>query len=322
MLPKASFCLNIPRTGTTFLSFFFNNADYLELKRRIGLNYLTVSSQASLNFVKAVKRYSFEYGNLNCRLSHHHAGYSSFSYELRKHPKICVLRDIKEWYYSYYLYYTHRNNSLLTKVMRLFMDNVDCGLDKEMQLLILKYKQEFIDRCKEEELDIHSIQYLSMKFFIWFNDTIRMRVMMNQWVGMKSLSKKKMGFLTFRSIVILFNDPKKILSMEVNEFDEYLASGKYMRDIKCDFFLDFNNFKDQLCSLMIDELGYTQDIILFLKENIGKINQVPEKKKQQLMQEREIDKNDLFAQVFKDEEVYVKYILPLRLVDDAFHNFK
>ncbi len=55
--------------------------------------------------------------------------------------------------------------------------------------------------------------------------------------------------------------------MRADERDAYFASGAYLQDVRCDFFLDFDRLTDQLSRVMVDELGYTPEIDAFLKRN-------------------------------------------------------
>ena len=48
MQPKPSLCLNIPKTGSSWMRHFFDAADWLERKRRCGLGHRTVPLRASL----------------------------------------------------------------------------------------------------------------------------------------------------------------------------------------------------------------------------------------------------------------------------------
>ena len=308
MLPKSSLCLNVPKTGTVFIRYFFDSADYLELKRLCGLKYLTMPNPIGREAVRRIKKYGFKYGSRNCGFTHH-VRYSTLPHGVRKYPKICVLRDLKYWYCSYYLYCMGRcstKKNLLFRTVRRFVYDEDSKQDKKALPILLRHKQEFVDKFKNENVD--SIEDISLEFFIWFNQTLKMKAMMNKLIGINSFPRE-MGFLTFRFIVILFNDPKKVFSMNASEFDEYFASGKYLRDIQCDFFLDFNNFVDQLCSVMVNELGYNREVIAFLKERMDKKNESNKRNKMKVM--RKLD-GSLFAQILKDEEVYVKYFLPLR----------
>ena len=84
MLPKPSLCLNIPKTGSSWMRHFFDAADWLELRRRCGLGHRTPPLRASLELVRMAKRYGPEWGSLNCRARDHHAGYGSLP--AREHP--------------------------------------------------------------------------------------------------------------------------------------------------------------------------------------------------------------------------------------------
>ena len=109
-VPSPSLCLNIPKTGSSFTSRFFDAADWLELRRRCGLGRLAAPNRASVELVRRIKRYGPGWGNLTCRFWDHHAGYSSLPSDLRRHPKLCTLRDLRGWYCSFYLYIHDRDD--------------------------------------------------------------------------------------------------------------------------------------------------------------------------------------------------------------------
>ena len=119
-MPRPSLCLNIPKTGSSFTSRFFDAADWLELRRRCGLGRLAAPNRASVEIVRRIKRYGPGWGNLTCRFWDHHVGYSSLPSDLRRHPKLCTLRDLRGWYCSFYLYYTTAmTDTLLWRAIRL-----------------------------------------------------------------------------------------------------------------------------------------------------------------------------------------------------------
>ena len=85
-MPRPSLCLNIPKTGSSFTSRFFDAADWLELRRRCGLGRLAAPNRASVEIVRRIKRYGPGWGNLTCRFWDHHAGYSSLPSDLSAIP--------------------------------------------------------------------------------------------------------------------------------------------------------------------------------------------------------------------------------------------
>ena len=95
-----------------------------------------------------------------------------------------------------------------------------------------------------------------MEFVVWFNRTVRLEVMMKKWVGMDGMPSARTGFLTFRAITVLFDDPGKVLRMRAGERDAYFASGSDLQDLWCDFFLDFDRLTDRLSRVMVDDIGY------------------------------------------------------------------
>ena len=308
-LPRPSLCLNVPKTGSSYTARFFNAADWLELGRRCGLNRLRVPNRAAVEAVKRIKRHWLEYGNLNCRVWNHHAGYSTLPAGIRHHPKVCTLRDLRDWYCSFHLYYTRSMpDTMLQRAIALLVDGEDRERDRFARATMLQHREAFVERFEGEDADARSIEGVSVDFLVWFMETIRTPVMLRGWAGTESWPKE-IGFLTFRTIVILFDDPKKVFAMEAAEFDAYFASGRYLRDLRCDFFLDFDRLADGLCGLMIDELGYRRDIVLFLKEHADRVNASPADAKPRIL--RQLDADGLFARLRGREEVYEKYFLPL-----------
>ena len=88
------------------------------------------------------------------------------------------------------------------------------------------------------------------------------------------------------------------------------ASGAYLQDVRCDFFLDFDQLTDQLSRVMVDELGVLRpEIVAFLKRNCRRVNASPEDAKRRAM--RELDAGDWFERTLEDEAVYETYLLPL-----------
>ena len=309
MLPRPSLCLNVPKTGSTYTVRFFNAADSLELGRRARLNRLRLPNRMTVEVVKRIKRHWLEYGNLNCRVWAHHAGYSTLPAGLRHHPKVCTLRDLRTWYCSFYLFYTRSmRDTLLQRAIALLVDGEDRERDERARAIMLRHREVFVERFRGEDASARSIENVSVDFLMWFMETIRTPVMLRTWAGAESWPKE-MGFLTFRTITILFEDPKKVFAMEAAEFDAYFASGRYLRDLRCDFFLDFNRLTERLCALMIDELGYRRDIVLFLKEHFGRVNTSPADEKPRIL--RALDAGGLFARIREREEIYEKYLLPL-----------
>ena len=309
VLPEPSLCLNIPKTGSTFTDRFFNAADWLELKRRCGLKHLSVPNRASVGVVKRLKRRWLEYGNLNCRIRHFHTGYSALPHAIRHYPKCCALRDVETWYCSFYLFYTRSmGNTMLSRAIRLLVDGDDCLRDERARAVMLMHRQAFVERFEREDATARSIKNISVEFLVWFMRTIRTPVMLNRWVGMES-GPRAMGFLTLRTITILFEDPKKVIGMEGDELDAYFASGRYLRDLRCDFFLRFDRLCERLCTVMIDKLGYSPDIVLFLGEHVGKENVSPNREKARIM--RALGRDGLLAGIREEEDIYERYLLPL-----------
>ena len=310
-MPGQSLCLNIPKSGSSFTSRFFDGADWLELRRRCGLGRLAVPNWTSIQIVRRIKRYGPGWGNLTCRFRDHHAGYSSLPSDLRRHPKLCALRELRGWYCSYYLYYTRvMTDTLLLRAVRLLVGGDATAVrDSSVGAILSRHRQAFLERFRSEDAGAGSIGNLSVEFVVWFTGTVRLEVMMNELVGMDARPAAPTGFLTFRAITILFDDPGKVFRVQADERDEYFASGRYLRDVRCDFFLDFDRLADQLCGVMVDELGYTPEIVAFLKENTGRRNESRADRKPRIM--GELDAGGWFAGTIENEAIYENYLLPL-----------
>ena len=310
-MPRPSLCLNIPKTGSSFTSRFFDAADWLEIRRQCGLTRLAVPSRAGIEIVRRIKRHGPAWGNLGCRSWDHHAGYSSLPRDLRRHPKLCVLRDVRAWYCSYYFYYTiAMTDTLLSRAIRMLVGG-DTGMvrnRKEWEILS-RHRRAFVERFRNEDADADSLENLSVAFLVWFTRTVRLEVMMAAWAGMDRMPDWRIGFLTFRAITVLFDDPGKVFRMQAEEVDAYFASGQYLRDVRCDFFLDFDHLTDQLCRVMVDEFGYTPAIVAFLKKNTGHLNVSPDDRKAGVMSK--LDTGGWFAGTLEDEVIYRNYLLPL-----------
>lgn len=310
MPPRTSFCLNIPKTGSTYTRHFFAAADCLELQRRwCRRTRHRMPSRASIGIVTRIKQYGLEYGNLNCRSPRHHAGYDSLPHDLRHHRKLCALRSIKTWYCSFYLYHTRSmRNAMLLRAIRLLVYGEESVLDERARAIMLGQREAFVRKFMREGASARSTENISVEFFLWFIEAIRNPIMMHRDVG-PDTSSNEIGFLTFRAITILFEDPWPILGMDADRFDAYFASGQYLHDLRCDFYLDFDRLTDQLCSLMTDELGYSREIVLFLRDRVGRINVSPDRERTRAM--RALGANRRFERIREKERIYEKYLLPL-----------
>ena len=308
MLPKPSLCLNIPKTGSSWMRHFLDAADWLELKRRCGLSPRRVPLRAGLRFVRMAKRHGPAWGNVNCRVPDHHAGYSSLPQSIRRHPKLCSLRGVPSWYCSAFLFYTQvMKDTLLERAVRWLVNGEECVRNENVRALLMRHRTEFRERFEAEAVRPNAPEALSVEFFLWFQRTVRLETVMTRCVG--TAPAHPLGFLTLRTIGILFEDPGRVFAMEAEAFHGYFHSGRYLRDIRCEFVLDFDRLSDELCAAMIGALGYTAEVVHFLRENTGRKNVSDEQSKPGVM--RELGRSALFARILEEEAVYEKYLLPL-----------
>ena len=199
-------------------------------------------------------------------------------------------------------------NTLLHRAIRLLVDGEECVRNENTRTLLMRHRTEFRERLEGEAVRPNATEELSVEFFLWFQRTIRTEAVMNRWAGMAP-PRHPLGFLTLRTITILFEDPRRVFSMEADEFHGYFDSGRYLRDIRCEFVLDFDRLSDELCTVMIDALGYTAEIVHFLRENTARKNVSAEERKPGVM--RDLGRSALFARVLEEEAVYERYLLPL-----------
>ena len=284
-LPRPSLCLNIPKTGSSFTSRFLDAADWLQFRRRCGLTRLAAPNRTGIEIVRGIKRHGPAWGNLGCRSGDHHAGYASLPPGLRRHPKLCALRDVRTWYCSYYT--TAMTDTLLSRAIRMLVGGDARAVRKRRDRL----------------------ERLSPAFLVWFTRSVRLQVLMNARVGMDRMPDWPMGLRTLRAITILFEDPGKVLRMRTDEVEAYFASGRYLRDLRCDLFLDFDRLTEQLCRAMVGEFGYAPQIVAFLKKNLGRVNVSPDRRRAGVLSE--LDTGGWFAETLQDEAIYRDYLLPL-----------
>ena len=308
-LPRPSLCLNVPKTGSSYLRRFFDAADWLELRRRCGLGRLTLPLRTSTAVVSAIKRHGPAFGNLNCRIREHHTGYSQLPGSLRPYPRLCALRDPTTWYRSAYLFYTHSMpNNLLSRAIRLLVGSEECVRDAATRDLLMQHRREFLERLEREAVGPDDLQHLSVDFFLWFQRTVRTAHVMRQQADAQP-PRFPMGFLTARAIAILFHDPVRVLSMEAEAFRDYFNSGRYLADFRCDYVLDFAHLSEQLCAVMTGELGYRPEIVHFLGKTLPRLNVSIEAKKSPVL--HDLRQSTLFAQILAEEAIYEKHLLPL-----------
>lgn len=288
---------------------FFRNADILELKRLCGLNYLTGPYKNPLSIRRFKYFLPLNYGSLNYQFQHH-TKYHEIPLKLRGHPRISVLRNTKDWIASVYSYNMSNiyDELLLVRTAKLLV--YDEQSTNETSSHLLKHKEEFRHSFQQENLSLASISKISLKFFIYFTNDIKVTFMLRRNYKLNSLPRK-IGLLTFRAIEFLFDNPRKIFSMSAEEFDDYFASNRYVKDMRCEFLLNHNKLTEQLSSLMINELGYSPDIIMHLKQLSRNINASP--KETRAKARRELKDEQLSAQVLQSEEIYRKYIEPLAI---------
>ena len=314
-LPSPSISLNIPKMGSHYKQSFFLLADQLEWRRRCGLNYLTMPRALDLKIMEMFKMRTYRWGNFNFAYRRH-IPYSKLPPRLRKYPTFCALRDTESWsisYYSHHISPIHRlspENRLLAQAIRLLMLNDrDINMSETGKAHLLKHREAFIDRFKNENIE-GSGENVSLGSFLWFFNHIRLNM---SPYGQAPISGK-MGFLTFRAIGILFKHPKKVFHMSEKELGEYFASNKYRQDIDCNYFLNFNKLTDSLCSLMIDELGYNREIVLFTREALEKNlaeHRFESSADVKARAVKMLDEEGLLPEILESEWIYHKYLYPL-----------
>ncbi len=193
-------------------------------------------------------------------------------------------------------------DTLLSRAIRMLVGGESRAVRKRTDREILsRHRREFVARFRNEDASADSLEGLSAEFLVWFTRTVRLEVMMNAWVGIDRMPDWRTGFLTFRAITILFDDPQKVFRMRPEEAGAYFASGRYLQDLRCDLFLDFDCLTDQLCRVMVGEFGYTPEIVAFLKQNFGRLNVSLDHRRAGVM--NELDTGGWFAETIEDEAV-------------------
>ena len=307
MLPTPSLCLNVPKTGTTYTARFMAAADWLHLRRACRIRRLRLPNRAEVEAVNAVKRLGAGFGNLNPRLAQHHADYSTWPARLRSLPTLCTLRDVEGWYGSFHLYYTRRmKRTQLERAIRFLVHGERLARDPGLRAILLRHRDAFLDRFARERAA--SVEDISVGFLHWFNRTVRAEYALKRRTGLDRLPAP-IGFLTFRTILLLFEDPARVFGLSADAFHDYFAGGRYRRDLRADFYLGFDTLTADLCALMAGELGYDPGILGFLAESYPRQNVSPEDRKLRVVED--LNAGGLIERIRRRERIYERYLLPL-----------
>ena len=309
MLPGPSICLHIPKTGSTWVDWFFNAADWLSLRRRLHARRLAVPDRASLELVRRIKRHGPAFGNLNCRAGDHHTGYAGLPEGLRALPKLAVLRDLDGWYASFHLYYTGvMKRTLLSEAVRLLVHGEDRPVGAVARRVLLANEGEFRARYAREGAAAGCGGPVSVGFLLWFQQAVRRPVLMASELGVEAMPAGP-GFLTCRAISLLFEDPARVLRMETGAFEAYFAGGAWRRDLRCDYPLAHAGLAEQLTRVMVDRLGYDADLVAWLRARGGRRNSAPAGARERVLGALRADEG--FRAVRETERVYETCLLPL-----------
>ena len=309
MLPRPSICLHIPKTGSTWVDWFFNAADWLALRRSFHSRRLAMPHRASLDLVRRIKRHGPAFGNLNCRTGDHHTGYAGLPEGLRHLPKLAVLRDLEGWYASFHLYYTGvMKRTLLSDAVRMLVHGEDRPVGAAARAVLLANEQTFRERYAREDAATRSGGPVSVGFLLWFQHAVRLPVLMKSELGLDAMPAGP-GFLTCRAIAMLFEDPARVLGMEAGAFEAYFAGGAWLQDLRCDYLLANAGLSDRLAEVMVDRLGYDADIVAYLKALGGRRNSAPAAGRARVL--RALRAGERFAAVRETERVYETCLLPL-----------
>ncbi len=308
--PKPSLCLNIPKTGTRFTRSFFQRADALQIRRLCGLGLLDVAGAGSRRWM-TIRRHTPDFiyrGNLN-HLYIGHMPYHKMSSARETALKIVVLRNVREWYISSICFRIYqRPNHAFRRAICLLGYGRDYTESGQERRSFLEHRHTFPASSLPPVEDVSpqsiSADDIPAEALIWYRDNFRKAFFILLPGG------KHLGWLTRMSIYLLFKDPDSIFSMNEAELGDYFASGRYRRDMMCDVFLDHEQLSSQLCLLMSDVLGYDREIIAMLKEESEPLNLSPATHKARIA--NELDAKNLWADIFKREEIYLEYIYPLR----------
>ena len=309
MLPHPSVCLHIPKTGSTWVDWFFNAADWLALRRWFHSRRLAMPHRASLELVRRIKRHGPDFGNLNCRTGDRHTGYAKLPEGLRHLPKFAVLRDLEGWYASFHLYYTGvMKRTLLNDAVRLLVHGEDSRVGAVARAVLLANEQAFRERYAREDAATRSGGPVSVGFLLWFQQAVRLPVLMKSELGLDAMPAGS-GFLTCRAIAMLFEDPARVLGMEAGAFEAYFAGGAWLQDLRCDYLLANAGLSDRLAGVMVDRLGYDADIVAYLKDHGGRRNSALAADRDRVL--RALHTDERFAAMRDTERVYETCLLPL-----------
>ncbi len=140
--------------GTRYSMQMLEIADLHQVRRLFRSNHPRINPK-----IMELSKRLYRWGGLNPLFQNTwHATYSEIPSRLRKHAKFCVLRDVRSWYISHYLYYltcTRKqlgDETWLAQTIRLLMlDDHSVRMSEKNRTFLFKHKEAFVDRFKKRE---------------------------------------------------------------------------------------------------------------------------------------------------------------------------
>jgi len=109
-----------------------------------------------------------------------------------------------------------------------------------------------------------------------------------------------------------------VFAMQAEEAEEYFASGCWRQDLCQVYLLRHERLREELDSVMLEQLGYRRKILDAARELLNaalevepaRLNESPAGRKERALRELE-QKPWLREKILRSERIYLQYILPL-----------
>ncbi len=310
--PEPFILLNIPKTGTVYASTFVRNADLLSLAARLEMHRelsrhprIAARLRPALNWTRRLQLLRF-----GCLNPHpHHSFYCRLPATLRALPAISILRDPLRWYLSRYLYVTNTKMGGYLDRYKI-LQTVDRALhtpgspQHEAACVLL-------EKHLGRELGTQAWENISFEGFYYFMHHFYRRNVVAQHFSVEVDNRLALGSLGCRTLMFVHRDPGRIFAMPPDAIEEYFADECWHQDLARGWFLRHEQLQEDLCRVMLEQLGYHPEILDATRElTPTRLNISPPHRKELALRELE-QKPWLREEILQGERIYSQYILPL-----------
>jgi len=297
-LPRPFVLLNIPKTGTSYTTFYVEHADLFSAASIPGMTPIfrrkSLPSRIARRLGRTVQtglKPHLPYGYMNFYKKH--TPYCRLPDRLRSLSAVSILREPVSWLISDYIYRTRPYGDHRHRLKKLRSS---------------KYKS-FVQKYMGGEISAASWCNLSLEGFWHFRwDVMRLWRIFNDSTLAADFPIGALGCL---ALIFLHREPGRVFVMHAEEVEDYFASGRWRQDLCQAYFLRHEQLQEDLYSVMLKQLGYRREILdTALEVTPVRIYASPARRKKRALRELE-QKPCLREKILQGERIYRQYILPL-----------